>query len=215
MKKTIKIVLFLLVILLCINTFTFAIDNPDFYEPGNLDSTDSNKVIDVTVKILRYVRFAGIILAIIILSVIGFKFMINSAEEKAKYMESLLPYLIGCVLLVSATFIPQIVASVSNGGSTGSLSLEDAADAAYAQYEEIESLEDLSSWTNEQLKSAWSTQWVGDDMKSYMTVDPRSGVKGTALSKTEAYNKLSDYKKKIYSECEKRGLIASDGYSLK
>ena len=113
MKNIIKIAILFIIILLCINTFAFASDfNPDDYDPENIEKPsddDNQKVASITVNILTYVRYFGIVLSLIILSVIGLKFILNSAEEKAKYMESMLPYIIGCILLMASTIIPSMV----------------------------------------------------------------------------------------------------------
>ena len=40
---------------------------------------------------------------------IGIKYMLGSVEEKAKHKQTLMPYLIGAVLVFSETTIPQIL----------------------------------------------------------------------------------------------------------
>ena len=115
MKSIIKITILLMIIILCAHTFVFASDfNPDEYNPENpenipLTDADKQKIADVTANILMYVRYCGIVLSVVILSIIGLKFILNSAEEKAKYMESMLPYIIGCFLLMASTIIPSMV----------------------------------------------------------------------------------------------------------
>ena len=76
------------------------------YEGKNPGST---KLETKANMILAYIRNIGIILSVIILIVIGIKYMMGSVEEKANYKETLLPYLIGAFLLFTGSLIPQLI----------------------------------------------------------------------------------------------------------
>lgn len=60
-------------------------------------------------KILSVVTTAGIVLSVIILAVLGIKYMLGSAEEKAEYKKTLMPYLVGAALIFGASTIANIV----------------------------------------------------------------------------------------------------------
>ena len=51
----------------------------------------------------------GVILSVIILIVVGIKYMLGSVEEKADYKKSMIPYLIGAFMVFSVTTLPQII----------------------------------------------------------------------------------------------------------
>lgn len=74
-----------------------------------VDSTDAGKLTDMTSDILATIRSIGIISAVVVLSVIGIKYMLGSLDEKANYKENMVIYIIGCFLLMAATTIPSIV----------------------------------------------------------------------------------------------------------
>ena len=76
------------------------------YEGGNLGSS---KLVKKANFILTYMRNIGIVLSVIILVVIGIKYMIGSTEEKANYKETLLPYIIGAFLLFTGSLVPQLI----------------------------------------------------------------------------------------------------------
>lgn len=59
-------------------------------------------------KILGVLTTAGIILSVVILIVLGIKYMLGSAEEKAEYKKTLMPYFIGAVLIFGASTIANI-----------------------------------------------------------------------------------------------------------
>lgn len=60
-------------------------------------------------KILSAVTTAGVVLSVIVLAVLGIKYMLGSAEEKAEYKKTLMPYIIGAALVFGASTIATIV----------------------------------------------------------------------------------------------------------
>lgn len=76
---------------------------------GNPSSTPDISV-DFVDKLMGVIRTIGIFIAVGAIMIIGIKYMTGSLEEKANYKKSMLPYLIGCILLFGAsTIAPQIV----------------------------------------------------------------------------------------------------------
>ena len=51
------------------------------------------------------IRNISVIASVIILMVVGVKFMLGSTEEKAEYKKSLMPLVVGIVVVVGATSI--------------------------------------------------------------------------------------------------------------
>lgn len=107
-------IIFILAVM-CINTFAFAFSFEE-YKPEDMSSADQQKVADVTASVLKYIRYFGIILSVIILSIIGLKYILASAEEKASYKENMVPYFIGIMLLMASTILPSIIYSAVKGG---------------------------------------------------------------------------------------------------
>lgn len=59
--------------------------------------------------ILGIIQMVGTIISVIMLIVIGIKYMIGSVEERAEYKETLKPYLIGAFILFTGTIVPQAI----------------------------------------------------------------------------------------------------------
>ena len=78
----------------------------DDYEGTNPAST---KLVNKANTILGYIRDIGIVLSVVILIIIGIKYMLGSTEEKANYKETLLPYIIGAFLVFTGSLIPQLI----------------------------------------------------------------------------------------------------------
>lgn len=117
MKKTIKIIsiLFLLALLVFSTTTYVQADidiKPDEYKPEKITTQEGGRAIEMTGKILRIVRTLGVVAAMVVLSIIGLKYMLASLDEKANYKENMIPYIVGCALLVLCTTLPSIIYSI-------------------------------------------------------------------------------------------------------
>lgn len=111
MKKTIKI---LLVMMILITAFTVTVNaasssgiNPEKFTGDGGYNTDS--IEGLGNKIIQIVSVIGSIVSVVVLVVLGLKYMMGSAEEKAEYKKTLLPYLIGAALVFAASSIAGIV----------------------------------------------------------------------------------------------------------
>lgn len=75
-------------------------------ETETADMTEANKV---TGTIINWIWGISIIIAIVVLMVIGIKFIIGGTQEKAEYKKSLLPVVVGVILVVFATTIVKFL----------------------------------------------------------------------------------------------------------
>jgi len=84
--------------------------NPDDYMPGGLDeANNANKLRDMANIIIGTLQIVGTILSVAVLGVLGIKYMMGSVEERAEYKKTLIPYLIGAVMIFGITNILAIV----------------------------------------------------------------------------------------------------------
>lgn len=82
--------------------------NPKAYKPK--DNSYNNSVFKVKLgNILGAIRNIGVSVAVIILMVIGLKYILGSVEEKATYKQTLYPYLIGAIVLFMGSIIPTLI----------------------------------------------------------------------------------------------------------
>lgn len=84
--------------------------DPDYYEP-ELEEQSSELKLKAG-KILDVVSIVGTILSVVILMIVGIKYMLGSIEEKAEYKKTMLTYLIGAIILFSATTLPNILYNI-------------------------------------------------------------------------------------------------------
>ena len=122
MKKLIKILPILMVVLMILTTCQPVLaDGEQGGEGGktiagvkiNPSTEAGDKVSNIGNNILGIIRVVGTIIAVGVLMVIGIKYMMGSAEEKAEYKKTMLPYLIGALILFAAVNIASYVVEVA------------------------------------------------------------------------------------------------------
>lgn len=119
MKKLMKITtIAMIVMMICLSTtMVFAAKDPSVYN-GEGASADTSKIDTFGQNIISIISTIGSIASVIVLIVLGIKYMMGSAEEKAEYKKTLLPYVIGAILVFAASAIASVVFSVANGSWT-------------------------------------------------------------------------------------------------
>lgn len=110
--KTIFILLIIISTILLLNSKVFAIEPSEVLTDSLIQGADELEQLGGS--ILGIIMVVGVILAVIILIVIGIKYMTGSVEEKAGYKKTMLPYAIGCIILVGAPAIANVVYEVSD-----------------------------------------------------------------------------------------------------
>ena len=117
MKKEVKVILTVLLAAMLV----FAVAMPVFadFDPNatigavKTNASNSEEVANMGGKIVGIIQTVGTVIAVVMLLVIGIKYMIGSAEEKAKYKETLLPYVIGAILIFAASTLVGVIYNAS------------------------------------------------------------------------------------------------------
>lgn len=84
-------------------------DLGDLNNYHKIDDSGTTKVAEKAGVILEIITVIGMVLSIIMLIIIGIKYMLGSVEEKADYKKSMIPYLVGAILLFSGSILPSII----------------------------------------------------------------------------------------------------------
>lgn len=132
MKKQVKIISIALVIMMALlsisnvvlatgTTGTTSTSGSDIGQIiddiGKGNNTDTTKVSNFGKTLVTILQTAGIVVAIVVLLVIGIKYMMGSAEEKAEYKKVMIPYLIGAALIFGGSAIVGIVYEIISSGA--------------------------------------------------------------------------------------------------
>lgn len=115
-KKTIVLIMTILTIaFVIVPVISKATIDPNDFQPGNPSQADVTKIANIVNPIIGTIKVAGIVIAVIILTIIGIKFMTGSIEEKAEYKKVLPGYFIGAIMVVAISqFIAVIIDIVTN-----------------------------------------------------------------------------------------------------
>ena len=65
--------------------------------------------------VLGLISVIGVVLSVVILIIIGIKYMLGSVEDRAEYKKEMKPYLIGCFILFTGSLVPQIIFDIMQG----------------------------------------------------------------------------------------------------
>ena len=88
---------------------------PDDYNPGPPTSASgADKIKDIGNIIIGVLQVVGTILSVAVLAVLGIKYMIGSVEERAEYKKTMMPYLIGAIMVFGITNLLAIIANISS-----------------------------------------------------------------------------------------------------
>lgn len=87
----------------------FAVNPADIHA----DESNTGTITKLGSQIIGIVTTIGSVVAVLILVVLGVKYMMGSAEEKAEYKKTLMPYVIGAVLVFAASTIAGVIFSFS------------------------------------------------------------------------------------------------------
>lgn len=84
--------------------------------PGNITGSSANtdSISKLGNQAVTLISSIGAVVAVIVLIVLGLKYMMGSTEEKAEYKKTLMPYVIGAVLIFAASVIAGAIFGFAN-----------------------------------------------------------------------------------------------------
>lgn len=114
MKKRVRIFSIIMLIIITLSSFMATISyadliNPNDYNPNNSNEEVPEKFTNMVGIIATTIQTIGVVLSIIVIGLLGIKYMTGSIEERADYKKSMIPFLIGTVLIVAVGTIIRIV----------------------------------------------------------------------------------------------------------
>ncbi|MCF0125224.1 MAG: TrbC/VirB2 family protein [Clostridia bacterium] len=110
MKNMVKIIstVILIVMIISLSATVFALTPGDI--SGDADGVKgAEQITSIGKKVVGVFQIVGIVLSVIVLTVLGIKYMMGSAEEKADYKKSFIPYIVGAVLIFAASALAQVL----------------------------------------------------------------------------------------------------------
>ena len=110
-KRKIIVIALIVINIICITKPVMATVNPDNYDPGKI--TMGGTFLNRVGPILGFIKYIGIIVGVLGLAIIGAKYLFSSVEGKAEYKKTMVPYLIGCFMLMSVSLVIQVIETIA------------------------------------------------------------------------------------------------------
>ncbi len=112
MKAIVAVMIVILTVVLCVApVFAVKITNDIDITPSQVHN---DKLTSTGNSILGYIKVIGTFIAVGVLMFLGIKYMTASANEKADIKKSIIPYIIGAIILLVAVNIVPIIANIGN-----------------------------------------------------------------------------------------------------
>lgn len=73
------------------------------------NQSDTTNIRAMAAKIINLIRNIAVIAGVLLLTILGLKYMLGSAEEKADYKKSLIPLVVGIVVIMAASQIMAMI----------------------------------------------------------------------------------------------------------
>lgn len=95
--------------------FNDVLDDTDYYaNVGDIDSSSAVKMEEKINTVVTAITNIGIIFSILMLAIIGIKYLLGIVEEKAEYKKDIIPYLIGAALTFGICTVVKILQAIGN-----------------------------------------------------------------------------------------------------
>ena len=115
--KTMKVLVTVASVIMLVVMLSSVVFADSAITPGSLTAEykGTDDIAKVGKKVMGIVNTVGVVVAVVILMVLGIKYMMGSAEEKAEYKKTMMSYIIGAVLIFGATTIANAIYNFANG----------------------------------------------------------------------------------------------------
>lgn len=119
MKKYIMVIITIVLLILMLSVNILEVQAVGLDKMGDSSSYikengDNKKVIDIGNVIVGVVRTVGEAIAVVMLAIIGLKYVMGSVEEKAEYKQTMWPYILGAVLIFAGAALTNIIYELLN-----------------------------------------------------------------------------------------------------
>lgn len=117
LKLIVIISVFIIVSVFPIKVFSSWADDADNFlkSAGSGITVDKDQLTSASDEIYNTLTSIGMIVAVIVGMILGITYMMTGAVDKAKVKESIMPYLLGCIVIFGAFGIWKLVINVMNG----------------------------------------------------------------------------------------------------
>ena len=110
-NKKIIISIALIIILVFILAGGVLAFNPNEWDPGP-GEIEEGPFLEKVGLVLGCIKYIGIVTSVLVLVIIGLKYMLGSVEAKAEYKKTMIPYVVGCFMIMGISIILALIEEV-------------------------------------------------------------------------------------------------------
>ena len=85
--------------------------NPEYYNT-KLQDGEASYIFERGGSVVRILRNIAAIVSVVALSIIGVRYMVGSVEQKAEYKQTMMPVIIGCLLVAGLSGILTLIQGI-------------------------------------------------------------------------------------------------------
>lgn len=109
-KQIVGIMIIIFIIFINVVSYGFSVEN---MTGKDLPGDTQTKIDNFGQGIIKVITTVGSICSVVVLIILGIKYMMGSVEEKAEYKKTLLPYVIGASMVFAASSLVSIIYNIA------------------------------------------------------------------------------------------------------
>lgn len=109
-KQIVGIMIIIFIIFINVVSYGFSVEN---MTGKDLPGDTQTKIDNFGQGIIKVITTVGSICSVVVLIMLGIKYMMGSVEEKAEYKKTLLPYVIGASMVFAASSLVNIIYNIA------------------------------------------------------------------------------------------------------
>ena len=109
-KQIVGIMISILIIFINVVSYGFSVEN---MTGKDLPGDTQTKIDNFGQGIIKVITTVGSICSVVVLIILGMKYMMGSVEEKAEYKKTLLPYAIGAGMVFAASSLVSVIYNIA------------------------------------------------------------------------------------------------------
>ena len=113
MKKVVKVFIITILAIVILTNFSFGTDATNINEFTGKTTSVANNAGEAFNSVFSIIQVIGIAVAVIMLIVLGIKYMVSSVSDRAEIKKHAVVYVVGAILLFGASGIVEIIKNFS------------------------------------------------------------------------------------------------------
>lgn len=114
--KQITILIMLVFVLISFKEVCLAADTEDILKTEDYNTTlqydEASYIFEKGGAIIQILRNLAAIISVVTLSIIGLRYMVGSIDQKAEYKQTMMPVVIGCILIAGLSGILTLIQGI-------------------------------------------------------------------------------------------------------